>query len=275
MKNLINFLIKYHALFLFLFLEMVCLSFIVRYNNFQRVRFLNSSNYIAGSIYERYNNFVGYFSLRKVNDELSKENAKLRGQLQSILLTDVERAVPSHIDASKLNIISAKVINNSVNKRYNYITINKGRRDGIKPDMGIIGPNGVVGMVINVSEHYATALSVLNGRWKLSAKLSKSNYFGSISWDGQNPYLVSLEEIPFHVQVEEGEEVYTSGYSAVFPEGILIGQIVAIENPKGANFQRLKVQLSTDFYNLYYVDVIEEKNKFERMQIEKQLGDEE
>lgn len=268
MRNLLNFFIKYHVLFLFFGLEFLSLSFIIRYNNFHQVKMLNSSNTIAGKVYERYNVITEYFSLRKTNENLATENANLRKRLQSVLLSDVNHKVDLEMGENKLTVISAKVINNSVNKQYNYITLNKGSRDGVKPDMGIICNDGIVGVIINVSEHYSTALSLLNGRWSVNAKLQSSNYFGPLRWEGSNPYLVILEEIPYHVKIAEKENVVTSGFSATFPDGIPIGNVIKVEHKDGDSFQKIWVQLSTDFKNLLYVEIIENMSKKERQKLE-------
>lgn len=274
MKNLLNFLIRFHTFILFLFLEIISLVLIVRYNNFQRVKFLNSSNRITGSIYDEYQSIAEYFRLKVVNASLIDENTKLRNELQALKYSLVEKDVLPKSEVEQFRTISAKVINNSVNKQYNYITLNKGRLHGVRPDMGVIGATGVVGVIVNVSEHYSTALSVLNSRWNVNAKLATSNYFGPLHWEGGSPYLATLEEIPYHVQVEIDEEVVTSGYSSIFPEGILIGRVINIDHNKGENFQRLQVQLASDFNNLYYVGIIENVNKTERINLEKDTQDE-
>ena len=246
----------------------------IRYNKFHRVNFLNSSNAISGKIYEDYHDVREYFTLRKLNDELAKENAHLRSELQSYLLSDIQETVERTIGEDTIRTISAKVINNSVNKQYNYITLNRGKKDGVKPDMGVICSDGIVGVIINVSENYSTALSVLNGRWTINAKLADTQHFGPLHWEGDNPYIVVLDEIPYHVRVQEKEKVLTSGYSAIFPEGIQIGEVVKVIHKEGETFQKIWVQLSTDFKDLYYVEIIENTSKQEQLDLEKETQDE-
>lgn len=269
MKNLLNFLLKFHHFILFILLEILSITFIVRYNNFQRVRFLNSSNAIAGKVYTQINSVKEFFTLKHQNEKLAIENTNLRRELLSIKQSDLNVLKVRPPDSSFLKTIPAKVINNSVNKQYNYITINKGYRQGVRADMGVISSEGVVGVVVNVSQNFSTVLSVLNGRWSINAKMSNSNYFGPLKWEGKNPYLAILNEIPYHVKVQEDDEVVTSGYSDIFPEGILIGKVVKIGHSKGENFQEIWVQLSTDFNNLYYVDIIQNSINIERRQLEK------
>jgi len=266
MKNLFNFLIRYHHFILFILLEVLSITFIIRYNNFQRVRFLNSSNAIAGKALDNISSINDYFTLRKQNDKLAAENANLKSELLSIKYSELN-TLPVRQD-SVMKLIPAKVINNSVNKQYNYITLNKGSRHGVRPDMGVICSDGVVGVIVNVSQNYSTALSVLNSRWTINAKMLNSNHFGPLKWEGKNPYITVLNEIPYHVQVKEEDEVVTSGYSDIFPEGILIGRVVKIGQSKGENFQEISVQLSTDFNNLYYVDIIQNSMNMERRQLE-------
>jgi rod shape-determining protein MreC len=269
MKNLLNFLVKYHNFFLFILLEVLSVTFIVKYNNFQRVRFLNSSNAIAGDVLSKVSNVKDFFNLRQQNDKLAAENANLKGELLSMKQAELN-ILPAHLpDSTMVKLIPAKVINNSVNKQYNYITLNKGSLQGVHPDMGVICADGVVGVIVNVSFNYSTALSILNSRLTINAKLKNSNYFGPLKWDGTNPYIALLSEIPYHVQVAENDEVITSGYSEIFPEGILIGRVVKIGHSRGDNFQEIWVQLSTDFNNLYYVDIIQSSVNIEKRQLEK------
>jgi len=274
MKNLLNFLIKFHNIFLFILLEVLSVTFIVKYNNFQRVKFLNSSNAIAGSVLTKVSNVTDFVNLRSQNDRLAAENANLKSQLLTLKQSELSTLPVRQPDSSIVRLIPAKVINNSVNKQYNYITLNKGSRQGVRPDMGVICSDGVVGVIVNVSQNYSTALSVLNSRWSINAKLQNSNYFGPLKWEGTNPYVAVLNEIPYHVEVKEEDEVVTSGYSDIFPEGILIGRVVKIGHSKGENFQELWVQLSTDFSNLYYVDIIQSSVNIEKSQLENMIPNE-
>ncbi len=274
MRGLLNFLVKYHVLFLFLFIQLVCITLIVRYNSFHRVNFLNSSNTVTGKIFENYIGVVNYFSLRKINDDLARDNTLLRRELQAVKLADIDLTLERRANPDLFNAISAQVINNSVNKQYNYITLNKGTSHGVKPDMGVIGSDGAVGVVINVSKNYSTALSILNSRWSVSSKLEKSNHFGPLRWDGNDPGVVALEEIPYHVHVAVGEKVITSGYSAIFPEGIPVGKVKSVEHREGDTFQKIWVELSTDFRSLTFVDAVENVNKFEQIELEELMKDE-
>jgi rod shape-determining protein MreC len=207
---------------------------------------------------------VNYFGLTEVNRELSEENAFLRSELAEIYLKpDSAIAQKLVIQESIYNFISAKVINNSVNRQYNYITLNKGRKDGIRPDMGIINSDGVVGLITNVSESFSVGFSLLNKRWGVSAKHKKSGTFGPISWDGSDFKYANLNGIPFHVNLAVGDTIVTSSYSSVFPEGLLIGTISEFEKPSGENYYNIKIQLAANFKALSFVGVIDNLKKEE------------
>lgn len=251
---------------------MFSITLIIKYNNYQKVNVLNSSNALAGNVYNSYYSVVEYFSLKKTNEKIAAENAILRGELLSYLQSDLERTIHHWADSISYRTISAKVINNSVNKQYNYLTLNKGSKQGVKPDMGVISPEGVVGVILTVSDNYSTVLSVLNGRWSINARLTQSNHFGPLRWEGGNPYMAALEEIPYHVNVFENEDVVTSGFSSIFPEGIMIGRVVKTEHVQGAAFQKLWVQLSTDFHQLHFVEIIENVRKHELIDLENTIS---
>lgn len=261
MRNLLHFLTRNHFVLLFLALEIISLVLIVNYNNFQKVKFLNSSNGVSATIYKASDDLTSYVHLRKENEEMAKENAELRTYLQQYR-NEKNFGVSDSVKiwGSKFLFRPAKVINNSVNKQYNYITLNQGKLDGIEPNMGIIGNNGIVGMVTNVSDHYSSGPSILNKRWKVSSRIKKNNYFGSLSWDGRDFEYAQLNEIPFHVDLTVGDTIISSGYSSIFPEGILIGTIESFNHDSGANFYKIKVKLSTNFKTLSHVEVI--KNNF-------------
>ena len=263
MRSLLRYLIKNYAFLLFILLEVISLVFVFNFNKYQRVQYLNSSNYITASVYNSFNSVIQYFGLAKVNRSLAEENAKLKSPFQSLSFKTTADSVSTNFiqPDSTYRYISARVINNSVNKTLNYITLNKGRKDGVEPDMGIVSPQGIVGVVISVSESYAMGFSVLNNRWGASAKLKKSGYFGPVEWSGGDYQTANLIEIPFHVELAVGDTVVTSSYSAVFPEGILIGTVQSFEQPEGESFYQIKIKLTTDFKSINYVEVVDNLDK--------------
>jgi rod shape-determining protein MreC len=271
MRSLFRYLLRNYVLFLFIVLEIISFVLIFNYNDFQKVKYLNSSNRITASIYNSFNSVINYFELARVNTELATENAELRTVLKS---QPQFKNIPDSLFSSLVGsdstyrFVSARVINNSVNKAFNYITLNKGREDGIQPDQGIISFEGIVGVVTNVSKSYSLGLSVLNQRWGVSAKLKKSGFFGSLLWDGYDFRYANLMEIPFHVVLATGDTVVTSGYSSIFPEGIIVGTIESFEQPPGENYYDIKVKLSTNFKALSYVEVIQNLDKEEINELE-------
>lgn len=270
MRSLFRFLLRNYFLMMFLALEFVSFVLIVSFNNYQRVAFFNSSNNIVGTVYERFSNLDDYFSLSRTNARLAAENASLRKQLQRRIMNQEKYPInrPDTVDAPAYIFTSAKVIGNSTNKQFNYITLNKGSRHGIKPDMGIINDEGIVGVITNVSPNYSTGLSLLNKRLSIPAKIKKNNYFGALVWDGEHYNTANLNEIPFHITVNVGDTVETSGYSNVFPEGIMIGTIKKFDVESGTNFYNIKVELSTNFKTLKYIEVIQNTKSAERSKLE-------
>ena len=275
MRGLLRYLLKNYAFLLFLLLEVLSFTLIFNFNSYQRVKYLNSSNNITATIYNSFNAVGRYFSLASVNRKLAKENAQLKSlisDLPYIRITTNTIVSKAEITDSLYRFISARVINNSVNKQDNYITLNKGRKDGIKPDQGIINSEGIVGVVTHVSESFSVGFSVLNKRWGASAKLKKSGTFGPLSWDGSDSEYANLNGIPFHVELAIGDTVVTSSYSSVFPEGIMIGTVHSIVQPSGENYYQISVKLAVDFRALSYVDVIENLKKDELKALETRIS---
>ena len=259
-----------------IFLEVLSLVLVINFNNYQKAKYLNSSNRITASIYNSFNSVVNYFELGKTNRELAHENAILKSFLQSdphIKFSPDSVIYDMSEIYSAFRFISARVINNSVNKPSNYITLNKGRKHGISPDQGIISSDGIVGVITQVSESYSMGLSLLNQRWSVSAKLKKSDFLGSLSWRDNEYRVADLMEIPFHIELAHGDTIVTSGYSSIFPEGIMIGIIQSFERPEGGNYYDIKVKLSTNFKALTFVEVIDNLDITEIDKLEKLILD--
>ncbi|QIA07188.1 rod shape-determining protein MreC [Draconibacterium halophilum] len=275
MRSLLRFLVRNYAFLLFLLLEAVSLVMVFNYNSFQRSRFLNSANLISAGLYNTTSSVLQYFELARVNEELAKENANLRSILDGGTLNDITISDSTYLayEMPDTNFVfrAARIINNSANKQQNYITLDKGIEDGIKADQGILAPEGVVGVVTSVSDSYASGLSLLNPRWSISAKLKKSGYYGSLRWNGKNYRQADLLEIPIHVNLATGDTVVTSGYSSIFPEGLLIGTILTFDRPQGENYYNIKVQLAVDFKSIRYVHVIENVKKEELTDLENKV----
>ncbi|TRX63991.1 rod shape-determining protein MreC [Carboxylicivirga sp. M1479] len=271
MRNFIRFIIKYHFTILFFIIEAVSLLLVINYNAYQRSSFLSSSSSVSGGILKRYSAGSEYLMLRDINEDLARENAYLRSRLPESFRAsrDYFNLVNDSTSMQEYIYRSARVINNSTHRRFNYLTLNKGRLNGIEPEMGVISNKGAVGIVKNVSDNYSTVISIINTRLKISAKLKESGFFGSLEWDGTSYQHVYLLDIPRHANVSVGDLVVTSGYSSIFPEGILLGNVEDVELDKGASFYRIRVKLSVDFKNLSFVEVIGHNSIAEQINLEK------
>lgn len=270
MRNLIFFLYKYYTFILFFSLELFSFIILYQYNNYQRASFLNYTGSIASGFYQTINNTTNYFSLRNINDSLMAENARLRAQMINAYYQSgfAQTSINDTVYKQQYSYISANVVNNSVTKRNNYITIDKGSLAGIKSDMGVIGSNGVVGIVTSVSAHYATIRSALNSNTKISCMLRKNSAFGSLEWNGDDPKFSSLKYVNKHVPITGNDEVVTSNYSTLFPEGIPVGKIYSHSLDAGDNFHLIKVELYTNFAMLKNVYVIRNIFKEEQQSLE-------
>jgi len=265
MRNLLIFITKYNAFFLFLIFEVSALLIYVKYNSFQKATFINSQNQVTGSLYAQVSQFKGYLSLKEQNDSLAGENARLRGILKSSFYVDTveKHQVTDTVYKQQYTYIVARVINNSTNQSNNYITINRGRKDGVAKDMGIISGAGVVGMVADVTDHFAIVKSLLHSKSQFSAMLADDKAVGSFTWvSNLDPHkgVLSLQN---EAKPKLGEQVVASGYS-LFPTGIPFGKITNLHAKEGGLLLNVEVNLSVDFTKLQYVYVV--VNKFAQEQ---------
>lgn len=252
---------------------MVCFSFIIRHNDYHGNKYLTASNFIAGNIDAVIHGISQYFGLRETNERLAAENAKLKNELQQNKHYFKSRyyLVDDKFRKQKYVYTAAKVINSTIIKPKNFFTINKGRNHGIEMDMAVVSPEGVAGIVFDVSNNFATVMSVINTNFKVGAKLKDTDYFGSLSWNGLDYRTVQLSEIPIHVPVEIGDTVITNGFSALYPGGVMIGTISGIDKSGGENFYNINVQLATDYKKIEFVYIINDLYKKERLSLENKL----
>ena len=269
MRNLLNFLARYNNLIIFLILEGISVYLLATGNYYHNTRFVNGIRGVTRGIEERINNTRNYLSLREINQSLAAENITLHNLLERLAKTESSRFFTVNDSAfqQQYEHTSAEVINNSVNRQKNFFTINRGIRQGIKPDMAVISVDGVAGVVVGCSENYSVAMSLLNLDFKVSARIKANGYFGSLSWDGRDHRQAILSEIPQHVPVSVGDTVETTGYSAIFPEGLLIGKVVDYEKV-GGDFYKITITLNTDFKKLHFVDIVGNMRKTEEIQLE-------
>ena len=247
-------------LILFLFLEGISFYLIITYNESQAKIYQNSVNVISGTIADQASNIRGYFSLKEQNNILLKENAKLKAKLFN--LVEKQGAKPEDLNLNItenqiFNLVSARVVNNSISLRNNFLSLNKGRKAGITENQGVIGENGVIGITKSVNDNYTTVMSIFNSQTKISARIKDKGYFGSLVWNNNGDVrFMTLNDIPKHVPIKLGDKVETSGYSNLFPSGIMLGKIVGKKIPPGSSTYELKVKLYLDMTKIKFAYVV-------------------
>lgn len=269
MRNLLNFLAKYNHLIVFLILEGIAIYLLGSDNNYHNTRFVKGFRGLTGGIERRVSNVRSYFHLRTISQSLSRENALLRTAIDRITHKDetVFFSAADTVHHQNFTYTSAEVVNNSVNRQKNFFTINKGRNQGMSVDMAVISDGCVAGMIVGCSDNYSVAMSLLNLDFRVSARMKSNGFFGSLSWDGSDYRQAVLSEIPQHVTFGIGDTIETSGFSAVFPEGIMIGTVSDFEK-SGGDFYTIRVALASDFKKLRFVSVIGNLMKEELLELE-------
>lgn len=272
MRNIFNFIWKYQFTFIFVILELLAFILLAQTNKFHNANVYTKANAISGGFYNSYANASEYLKLREQNEALNKENAELRqAALSSFLkLKSPHVYVKDTLYFQQYKYLTAKVINSTTHKRNNYIILNQGAEQGITPEMGVITNDGIVGIVKDVSEHYCSVITLLHKASKISAKLKKNNYFGILSWNGGDPTVAYLADIPNHVELQIGDTIVTRGSSTIFPEGLAIGTIESFEKQQDNNFYDVQVKLATDFSNVNYVHIVKNLLKKEQLELEQQ-----
>jgi len=270
MKSLFLLLWRNNFTLLFLLLWSICFYLIIRNNNFQQVSVFNSTNKIVASVLEAVNYVKEYINLKENNSSLAKENASLKSLLPESFYDNsaLRTAVKDTLFMQQYAFINSRVVNNSISRRNNYITLDKGSDHGIQKDMGVISSSGVVGIVKDVSKHYCTVMSVLHKNTKISTRFKNNNYFGSLVWNGENSREATLLEIAKHVKFKAGDTLVTTVYSSIFPEGIMVGVVKDSELKAGDNFYKITVNLSTNFANLSHVYIVANLFKNEKLELE-------
>ncbi|MCE8618333.1 rod shape-determining protein MreC [Bacteroides fragilis] len=275
MRNLLNFLLKYNHWFLFILLEVISFVLLFRFNHYQHSVYFSSANAVAGKVYEVSGGITSYFHLKSVNEdlldrimELEQQNHNLEDALGRHLSDSTELNSIRNLPNTDYQVFKARVINNSLNLVDNYITLNRGSKDGIRPEMGVVDGNGVVGIVYDTSSHYSRVISVLNSKSSISCKIVGSEYFGYLKWEYGDSRYAYLKDLPRHAEFNLGDTVVTSGYSTVFPEGIMIGTVDDMADSNDGLSYLLKVKLATDFGKVSEVRVIARTGQHEQKELE-------
>ena len=275
MRNLLDFLAKYNYWFLFLFLEVTSFVLLFRFNRYQQSVFFSSANNLAGSVYEVAGGVRSYFHLRSENEDLLDRNVWLEqrvAELERRLSDAATDALPlqslTAVDDTLCQVRKAHVVKNTLNRADNYITLDQGSLDGIRPDMGVVDANGVVGIVYKTSPHYALVISLLSSKSSLSCKIVGSEYFGYLRWEGGDSRYAYLKDLPRHAELNKGDTVVTSGYSAMFPEGIMVGVVDDLTDSHDGLSYLVKVRLATDFGKVKNVRVLSRGGYYEQQGLE-------
>jgi rod shape-determining protein MreC len=272
MRNLLDFLYKYHHWLIFILLEVVSVVLLFQYNSYQGSVWFSSASAVAGKVYELESKMTAYLSMAKENEELTMRNLYQERQLDQLrrlyaeATKDTTAAELKELEfLSQYKLIPAKVVENSIHKLENLITIDKGRKDGVEPDMGVACGNGIVGVVYLVSDNYSVVISALNAASsRISCAIRGRGYFGYLHWYGGDPSVAYVEDVPRHAKFKLGEWMVTSGFSSIFPSGVQVGKIEQVYNSSDGLSYKLKVRLSTDFGNVRDVVVISDKSIAER-----------
>lgn len=274
MHNLVEFIRNYNHWFLFVLLEVISLVLLFQYNSYQGSVWFSSANYVAGKVLSVEAEIESFFSLGKVNQELTQRNLYLEQQVSKLSgqLTEATKDT-GWVHRNELallkdyHLIPAKVVSNSISRTDNLITINRGTSDGVRKDMGVVCGNGVVGIVYLAASHYSVVIPVLNAQSNISCQIRGRGYFGYLHWTGGDSQKAYVEDVPRHARFRLYDEVETSGYSSVFPPGILVGKILHVYNSVDGISYRLQIKLSTDFSRLRDVCVVDNAPVQERLDV--------
>jgi rod shape-determining protein MreC len=272
MRSLLNFLERYNNLIILLILEGIGIYLLSTRNYYHNTRVVNGIRRVTYGVEEKINNTKSYLHLRQTNENLAAENTALRNSINRLARNNnsVFFSVSDTIYQQLYQYTTARLTSNSVNKQKNFFTINKGTRHGITNEMAVIADGGVAGAIVGCSENFSVVMSVLNLDFRLSARIKANGYFGSLSWDGRDYRKAILSDIPQHVNLSIGDTIETTGYSAVFPEGVMVGTVIDLQKP-GSDFYSITVLLKTDFRRLHFVDVVANMRKQEFVELENQI----
>lgn len=270
MQQIFKFIEKYRYFLLFLLLEFVALFFTINHHSYHKSKFINSANFVTGGMYKKANSINEFFSLKKENRRLADENTRLKNLL-ALTPYKLDSMFLEHVDTvnfyQKFNFTTAKITNNSFKSRNNFLTINKGSKHSISPEMAVVNSKGIIGITHNVSKHNATVISILNRYSQINVKLKNNDHFGSLTWNGKDYKTIQLLDLPRQAQIAIGDTIMTGGKSAIFPEGILVGTIKDFKITNNV-FEFIDVTLFNDMSSLKNVNIITNLEKQEIKELE-------
>lgn len=275
MLSLLRFLLKHAFIVYFIVLEGIALVMLFQSNPYQRSTILNSSEYVFAGTYQALDKAKNYLVLNEINQNLSKENSALKNNSIEYFRKSFDQNI-IYRDSSyeqEYAFHPVKVIRNTTHFRNNYMTLNRGELNGVRKGMGVVSNQGVLGIIIETSKRFSVAMSVLNKNSRISARVKKNGYFGSVVWNGQNYRIGMLNEIPNHVSLLEGDTIVTSGFSGIFPENVPIGTVQSVTRKKGSGFLEVEILFTQDYRNLSFGHVVKYLQDLERSKIEAKIPD--
>ena len=272
MRDLLGFVFRFRITFLFLTLQVFAFYLLFSSNNYHKAQWFSATNDVVGTIFEFRQNIASYTQLNEQNRLLAKENEQWRNLHKSAYSTVESKYVriQDTIFQQQYRHLAAKVVNNTTGRENNYLTINKGAHDGVKVDMGVVGPLGIVGKIVEVSENYSTAMSVLHRKFTATVKSTKSGHKGFLKWDTGNSRSASVIDVARHAPVQEGDAFVTRGYGGTFPEGAMVGTVTKMADHEGSSYHNIEIMLSTDFNAVSHVYIVMDLTKEERQELEQE-----
>lgn len=266
MQQIINFLLRNKTFLLYLLLLFISLFLTVQSHSYHKSKFVHSANFLSGGLYESFHNISEYFDLKHENEILAEENTRLRNSLFN--LENKTEEIDSTIGSKHYRFTPAQVIKNSYSSTNNYLLVNKGKKDSIQQDFGVVSPTGLVGIVDKTALNHARVISILNTNSRINAQLKTTNHYGTLRWNGVSPEFVQLVDVPRTAPVHEGDTIITGGRSIIFPKGIAIGRVVSYKLDPTEDFYEIKVKLFNDMTNIGHVYIIENLDAAEILELE-------
>lgn len=276
MRRIIYLIKKFRYFLLFIILEILAFIIIIQDHSYHQSKFVNSANFFTGGLYNKANSINEFFHLRKDNQLLSEENARLKnllGKRENTYAIDSFTVIDTSQYFQKYDYSVAKIINNNYSKRNNFITLNKGAKYGLTPDLGVINSKGIIGVIKNVSTNYATVLSILNSNSNINVRLKNSNHFGTLVWDGKDYNITQVIDIPRQAVVKAGDTIVTGGKSAIFPEGIEVGVVKDFKYAQN-KYQIINILLFNDMSAIGEVQIVKNLHKNEQVTLEQSVVNE-
>lgn len=274
MRSILFLITRYYTLLLFLLLEAFAVSAVVRSHQYQEVKFLNTSGRFTGVVLGYVNSVHTFINLGRNNKLLLEENRLLKEQLTYQHRYPADTSLPESSDAFTFEYIPAHIVNNSISKNINYMTLNKGLRDGVQKGLGVVSSNGVAGIVTNVSEEFSLAMSVISIKTAIGVRHRRTNALGSLRWNGADPFTLQVDNLSKTLPVKAGDTIVTAGFSSIFPPDLPVARVLRVEPDPSSSFYQCDVKLTSPVNRLSYVYIVKNKKKKQIDQLESSAANE-